>query len=157
MNFTLEHSLEICEIHLNQTENGTERKISFIDANRDLHLSPVHKRDLIKLCAMADSFLWNDKNDILSCIADGRLHVWYYPNAIYVDKDLMDLCKLTREAIEIGRLSQMINFSASQVYVRRKDGSLITLPISPYPNILFDFCEKSKWEKAIKLCRYVKE
>jgi len=51
----------------------------------------------------------------------------------------------------------MINFSASQVYVRRKDGSLITLPISPYPNILFDFCEKSKWEKAIKLCRYVKE
>ena len=86
MNFTLEHSLEICEIHLNQTENGTERKISFIDANRDLHLSPVHKRDLIKLCAMADSFLWNDKNDILSCIADGRLHVWYYPNAIYVDK-----------------------------------------------------------------------
>jgi intraflagellar transport protein 80 len=41
------------------------------------------------------------------------------------------------------------------------------LPISPYPvklfiynvlkNILFDFCEKSKWEKAIKLCRYVKE
>lgn len=42
---------------------------------------------------MAESFLWNDKHDILSCIADGRLQTWYYPNAIYVDKELMDLCK----------------------------------------------------------------
>ena len=39
---------------------------------------------------MTDSFLWNDKSDILACIADGRLLTWYYPNAIYVDKDLMD-------------------------------------------------------------------
>lgn len=42
---------------------------------------------------MCDSFLWNDSSDILSCISDGRLITWYYPSAIYVDKDLMDLCK----------------------------------------------------------------
>lgn len=51
------------------------------------------QKDIIKLTSMVDSFLWNDKHDILACIADGRLHTWYYPNAIYVDKDLMDLCK----------------------------------------------------------------
>jgi intraflagellar transport protein 80 len=28
---------------------------------------------------------------------------------------------------------------------------------SPYPTILLDFCEKGKWEKATKLCRFVKE
>ena len=44
MNFTLEHSLEILEICLNQTESAVDRKIAFMDANRDLHLSPVHKR-----------------------------------------------------------------------------------------------------------------
>ncbi len=54
---------------------------------------------------MTDSFLWNDKHDILSCIADGRLQTWYYPNAIYVDKDLMDLCKYTKESSDIGRMS----------------------------------------------------
>lgn len=64
-----------------------------MDINKDLHLSPVHKKDVIKLAAMTDSFLWNDKYDILSCISDLRLITWYYPNAIYVDKDLMDLCK----------------------------------------------------------------
>lgn len=31
------------------------------------------------------------------------------------------------------------------------------MSISPYPSILFDFCDKVKWEKALKLCRYVKE
>ena len=45
---------------------------------------------------MADSFLWNEKNDILSAIADGRLLTWYYPAAIYVDKDLMNLCKVSK-------------------------------------------------------------
>ena len=33
----------------------------------------LNQRDVIKLAAMTDSFLWNDKHDILSCIADGRL------------------------------------------------------------------------------------
>lgn len=42
---------------------------------------------------MTDSFLWNERNDILISISDGRFLIWYYPNAIYVDKDLMDLCK----------------------------------------------------------------
>lgn len=45
---------------------------------------------------MTDSFLWNDRSDILSCLADGRLITWYYPNAIYVDKDLMDLTKFQK-------------------------------------------------------------
>jgi len=40
---------------------------------------------------------------------------------------------------------------------RRKDGGLISIAISPYPSILFEFCEKQKWEKAIRLCRFVKE
>ena len=73
LNFTLDHTLEILEIHLNNSESASERKIAFIDANRDFYLSPVHKKDLIKLAAMAESFLWNEKHDILSCVADGRL------------------------------------------------------------------------------------
>jgi intraflagellar transport protein 80 len=48
---------------------------------------------------MTDTFLWNEKNDILSAVSDGRLFTWYYPNAIYVDKDLMDLTKVTKVEI----------------------------------------------------------
>lgn len=45
---------------------------------------------------MTDTFLWNDRNDILAAVADSRLLAWYYPNAIYVDKDLMELAKVTK-------------------------------------------------------------
>jgi len=85
--------MEIVEIGLNKKETPSERKISYIDINKDLYLSPVHKKDLVKLSSMCDSFGWNDKNDIFTSICDGRLVTWYYPNAVYVDKDLMDLVK----------------------------------------------------------------
>jgi intraflagellar transport protein 80 len=51
----------------------------------------------------------------------------------------------------------MLSFSDSNILVRRKDGSVVNLNISPYPILLFEFTEKGKWEKAIKLCRFVKE
>lgn len=54
-------------------------------------------------------------------------------------------------------MSEMLTFIGSQVILRRKDGGLVTLNVSAYPSILFDFCEKNKWEKAIKLCRFVRE
>lgn len=34
---------------------------------------------------------------------------------------------------------------------------MVTVANSPYPTILLDFCDKGKWEKATKLCRFVKE
>lgn len=70
LNFSIDHSLEIQEIHLNQTEMAGERKIAFVDQNRDLHITPVHKKDIVKLAAMVDSMLWHEKFDMLSAISD---------------------------------------------------------------------------------------
>lgn len=70
LNFSIDHSLEIQEICLNQTEMAGERKICFIDQNRDLHISPVHKKDIVKLAAMTDCALWHERYDMLSAISD---------------------------------------------------------------------------------------
>jgi hypothetical protein len=56
---------------------------------------------------MTDSFLWNERNDILISISDGRFLIWYYPNAIYVDKDLMDLCKTVK--VEFSKIKRNWN------------------------------------------------
>jgi len=42
---------------------------------------------------------------MLTAIADGKLVTWFYPNAIYVDKDLMDHSKSTKDASDIGKLA----------------------------------------------------
>lgn len=43
------------------------------------------------MCAgtMIQSMAWNDTHNMLAALADGRFTVWYYPNCVYVDKDLL--------------------------------------------------------------------
>ena len=44
----------------------------FIDNNRDMFLTLVHKPETHKICNMVDSFKWNETNDMLSAISDGK-------------------------------------------------------------------------------------
>lgn len=46
---------------------------------------------------MADDAIWNDNNDILATILDQKLVLWYYPHAVYVDRDLLKHVKVTKE------------------------------------------------------------
>ena len=47
--------------------------------------------------------------------------------------------------------------SGSFCTIRRLDGSLATLSVSPYPSMLYEQVDKADFEKAIRLCRFVKE
>ncbi len=51
----------------------------------------------------------------------------------------------------------MLSFNGNICSVRRLDGALATLSISPYPKILYEYVDKADFEKAIRLCRFVKE
>src|SRR5689334_21625288 len=106
---------------------------------------------------MVDSFKWSDSNDMLTALSEGKLLTWFYPNAIYVDKDLMIKSRSEKDVHDVGKLGQMLTFSGSVCTVRRIDGAIATISISPYPKMLFEFVEKANWEKAIRLCRFVKE
>jgi hypothetical protein len=52
---------------------SSERKMVFVDVNRDMFLTKVHKPDVIKICSMVDSYQWNDNNDMLAAVADSKL------------------------------------------------------------------------------------
>eukprot|EP00919_Chromeraceae_sp_WS-2016_P014029 GHVR01033118.1.p1 GENE.GHVR01033118.1~~GHVR01033118.1.p1 ORF type:complete len:150 (+),score=7.80 GHVR01033118.1:1105-1554(+) len=129
-----------------------------MDVNRDLYLANVHKSDKnYKLGTICDSFIWHDKFDILTSISDSKLLTYFYPNVAFIDADLIDLTVSIKESSDLGRLPQILNYSDSQVVIRRRDGGVVSIGNSPYPLLLFDFCNNSKWEKAMKLCRFVKE
>lgn len=51
----------------------------------------------------------------------------------------------------------MISFSGNICTVRRLDGALATLPVSPYPRMLYEHIEKLDFETVIRLCRFVNE
>lgn len=114
-NINIENSNEIVAMQLNQTEISNERKLCFIDFNRDMFLTMVNKPEIIKISSMVDSFQWNDNNDMLCALADGKLNCWFYPNAIYVDKDLMEHSKSAKDASDIGKLAQISHFTGNMV------------------------------------------
>ena len=153
----IEHSTDIVEMKLNQIEMASERKMCFVDSNRDMFLTPVHKPEIHKICNMVDSFQWNDKTDMLSAIADAKHVTWFYPNAIYVDRDLMKKAQQIKECADVGKLASMVSFTGTLCSVRRLDGGLATLQVSPYPRVLYEHIDKADFEKAIRLCRFVKE
>ncbi len=68
-------------------------------------MNPGHKRKKTKLASMCDSFSWNDKNDVLCAISDSRLITWFYPNAVEVDKEIMEMTKQSKESLDIGRMA----------------------------------------------------
>ena len=47
---------------------------------------------------MIMSLSWNDNTNMLAALADGKFTVWYYPSAIYVDRDLMPKTIFEKEA-----------------------------------------------------------
>ena len=101
----IEHATDIIEMELNQVEIPTERKMCFVDSNRDMFMTKIHTPELHKICNMVDSFQWNDANDMLAALADGQQVTWFYPNAIYVDRDLMNKAMQSRDASDVGKLA----------------------------------------------------
>lgn len=154
----IEHGLEVIEVTLNQVERAAERKVCILDSNRDLTLRSVHRQDSVKLAAIVDTFSWNEHFDILAAITDGKLSVWYYPNVVFADKELLENTKMVKDvSAEVGKNSTIESFSGSLCTVRRVDGRVATLSCSPYPPLLFESAERDQWERAIRLCRFVKD
>lgn len=112
LNFTVQHTLPIIEIHLNQLEAPLERKLAFLDVNRDLYLTTVHKTEKnVKITTICDSFSWHDKFDILVAIADSKINTFFYPNVVFIDPDLLALTTAVKEVAELGRLPQVVHYS----------------------------------------------
>lgn len=152
----LTHSLEIYELALSHSGPTEDRKIFFIDRNRDLYLARLSHKDNYKLQAQVDSAAWNDGSEILVAIADAKLLTWSYPNMAYVDRTLLHHIIDSRDGTDFLKMSSITTFAGSSLTVRRADGTIVAASISPYPAMLYEFTTTSDWDKAVRLCRFVK-
>eukprot|EP00026_Physarum_polycephalum_P003964 Phypoly_transcript_03981.p1 GENE.Phypoly_transcript_03981~~Phypoly_transcript_03981.p1 ORF type:complete len:761 (+),score=98.06 Phypoly_transcript_03981:1-2283(+) len=157
LNVELTHGLDIAEISLNHHGASNERKIALIDRNQDLHITPVHKKAFVKMASMVSSAIWSDSTGMLAAIVDGKFVVWYYPNVVYIDRNLVEATKNIKDGSDFGKTCQLVTFYGNLCTGRRADGSLISASVSPYPILLYQYVERNEWESAIRLCRFVKD
>ena len=83
--------------------------------------------------------------------------MWYYPNEVYVDKDLLSKTRYTKSDTDFGKSSKVTLFAGTRCLVRRSDGVLVSAATSPYPPLVYDMVKKQHWDKATRLCRFVKD
>ncbi|XP_036393390.1 intraflagellar transport protein 80 homolog isoform X1 [Megalops cyprinoides] len=157
----LTHKMEVVEIALDQCGMAADRKIALIDKNRDLYLTSVRRfgRDhkINKIGTMVHTMAWNDSANILCGIQDVQFTVWYYPNAVFVDRDLLPKTLFMKDASEFSRTPHILNYVGTQVTVRRADGSLVYSSVSPYPALLHEYTASARWDDALRLCRFAKD
>ena len=109
MTNSIDHSTEILEMDLNQNSMSNERKMIFVDSNKDIFITMINNPGDTpqKFCNMVDSFSWNDANDMIAVLSDGKLKTWFYPNCMYCDKELMNKAMSIAEANDIGKMAMI--------------------------------------------------
>ncbi|KAI4465027.1 outer segment 5 [Holotrichia oblita] len=98
------------------------------------------------------SFQWNTEENILATIQDTHLVVWYCPTGCF-DPTLFRMCSLINDSLELSRNPRINDFVGNSVSIRRTDGSLLNVPISPFPALLHRYVQDNKWTDALNLCR----
>eukprot|EP00727_Mastigamoeba_balamuthi_P006738 m51a1_g2685 putative intraflagellar transport protein 80 homolog (728) ;mRNA; f:749144-752031 len=155
---TLNHNIEVAEIALSHHSTPAEALLAFIDRNSDLYITPVAKRQIVKMSLMIDTLMWHEKAGTLAAVGSGKVHLWYYPPAAFIDPDLMNKSCIQRDpGTDLGLHSHMVSFETSRVSTRKTDGTLVVSSLPPYPVILQELTSKGDFAAALKLCRYVKD
>nr|XP_019944246.1 PREDICTED: intraflagellar transport protein 80 homolog [Paralichthys olivaceus] len=157
----LTHKVEVVEIALDQCGPSTKRMIAFIDKHRDLYLTSVchtgPKQKICKIGSMVHSMAWNDNANILCGIEDNQFKVWYYPSVVFTDKDLLPKTLYTKDSSEFSRGPRILSYVGTKVTLHQADGSLTYSAVPPYPALLQEYIASSRWEDALRLCRFAKD
>lgn len=157
----LTHKMEVVDIALDQCGPLKDRKIAFIDKNRDLYLTSVQysgkENKICKIGSMVHCMAWNDSANILCGIQNNQFTVWYCPSVVFIDKELLPYTLFVKEGSEFARAPHILSYVGTKVTLRQGDGSLVYSTVPPYPAILHDYSASARWEDALHLCQSVKD
>jgi intraflagellar transport protein 80 len=159
MQQSLNHTLDVIEVGISQFGPALERKIYVLDRNHDLYVASANvtktpnpsgqnSNPLIKIASMVDCALWHDSTEMLAAVSDGKIVVWYYPNVVFVDKDITVNTKEVHDADGFGKTPRFVSFTGSRITTRRTDGTLIVTGLSPYPAVLYEHVSQVRYNPS---------
>lgn len=133
----LQHTVSITQIALDQTSSSANRMLAVLDKTKDLYVVPLRTshKTFSKLGSQIHSLMWNSEDSIIAAIQDTRLVVWYCPTAAF-NSAMLRLCSFYYDSPELGKSPRIHDFVGNSVSVRRGDGSLLNIMVSPFPGLL---------------------
>ncbi|CAI4226047.1 unnamed protein product [Auanema sp. JU1783] len=157
----LTHENDIMEVAISQTGPLSERTVAFRDQNSNIHLALVKtyrlSQRIAKIGSLVEQLTFNDVSNILAGVADNRLVVWPAPGIVFTDRSLLPISVIEKSITGLGRFPYFLSFSFNSALLRRSDGSLLPVIISPFPAALLTHISNNKWDQSIRLCRQVND
>lgn len=143
-----------------------EQRLLILDKSGNLSISRLqsynkHKPEgtssgtlIHKLGTYVNTFSWNDHCDSVAYLADSKLVVCYYPNAPFIDIDLLEKTKETQDASKYENISEIISFCGAQLTVRKQqDNCILYTNLNQDVSHLFQNAMVKKWRESLRLCR----
>nr|CEL64171.1 TPA: intraflagellar transport 80 family protein [Neospora caninum Liverpool] len=125
------------KISLSQQENTQWRKLVILDDAGSLFLSPLHSPCWTRLhTSPVQSFAWDETNALVA-ISNSTVVCWFVP-AASMPLDLLEEFQITKEAGDKNLESQIVAFHDGYLTMRRPDGALLQIAVSPFANAVFD-------------------
>jgi len=158
----IQHTNDVLVIRLDQCPGMAMRHLCLVDTNRDLHIAVLRRSrpKMAKLGTMVQSLAWHEEHSMLAAVTNGKLAVWYYPSAAFVDPDILPTTRSDRDATEFGKTPDITAFYGNTCTITRADGAVMPTWVSPFPAMLHQYVSartKEAWDNAIRLCRFVKD
>ncbi|CAJ0577348.1 unnamed protein product, partial [Mesorhabditis spiculigera] len=155
----LTHSAEICCIGLSQCGSLSQRVVAFTDVSASVYVSLVNSFGAnprtAKIGTLVEQICFNDLSSMLVGLGEGKVSVWPMPSLAFVDRDLLQRAVVEKTVNGLGKFPHLVNFTKNQVVLRRSDGSLVPIALSPFAGTLLAHADASKWDEAIRLCRHI--
>ncbi|CAD5229738.1 unnamed protein product [Bursaphelenchus okinawaensis] len=155
------HSVEVVEVALNQVGTLAERRIAFVDVNSDCYLGKINSYGALRRYEKLDSTIsnihFNNVTNMLAAFRERRVICWSMPSVVFTDRDLLAKTCITVENEDMGKSAFVVGFIGNGVTVRRSDGSLVIAYIPPFLGGLYKCFGKNEWDKALRMCRTIKE
>ena len=176
---TLRHAMPVTSARLNQEGGFDTRMVAFLDENRDLFVARVASLPReknasddsrskntfpVKLAGGVDAFAWSESGDgLVAASRGGAVTAWHCASAVFVDPDLV---RLTRSVTETtapfcGESLVVERFDGNRATIRGGDGAVRVASVygqngTFFPTLHAD-CSMRRWDRAIRLCRFVRD
>ena len=154
------HQNEVIEICLNHVADENQRKLIFIDTNKDIYLYHVAKNMVKRVASLVISALWHENLDIFVYTTFDKLQIVYSPNCLFIDQDLVKHLSIT-QAISVK--NEINDFYDNVVLLHNINNINTVHSINPLVSKLLETLTRKdkaldvKVNAAVKMARYLKD
>ena len=154
------------------------RAVAFLDENRDLFVARVaalkntafrdeekdnaKQNGAVKIAGGVDAFAWSASGDgLVAASRGGEVTAWHCASAFFVDPDLITYTRSVTETPARGQGVVVELFDGNRATIRGGDGAVATTSVSSSSAAFFPalhaHCAEKQWDRAIRLCRFVRD